>query len=197
FGVDITCEATPHHAILGAEMIDLQESRYIVEPPIRSKVDSAAIRRGISRGSIPILATDHAPHSLDEKTGVHPPPGFPGFETALAVFMRMVYAGDLKLERLVTSLTEAPSKRFGLDNCGRIQEGFEGNITVFDPRKGWTVRSDVFLSKAKYSPFEGHRLKGKVYATFIRGKLSYLDGAILSAPLGKVIKRNKKGARNW
>lgn len=192
-GVNITCEATPHHSFLSTEMIDGGDSHYIVEPPIRSQNDAASIRMGIKSRLVSILATDHAPHSIEEKGGIHPPPGFPGFETALAVFMKMVYAGDLTLETVVTGFSEAPSIRFSLGRSGKIEKGYEANITIFDPRKDWTVRSEEFLSKAKYSPFEGLRLKGKIHATFIRGSLGYLDGDILAPALGRVIKRNKKG----
>lgn len=192
-GVNITCEGTPHHSMLTTERIDGSENRYIVEPPIRSQNDMVSIRRGIKSRLISILATDHAPHSIEEKGGVHPPPGFPGFETALAVFMKMVYEGDLTLETVVSGFSDAPSMRFGLGKTGKIEEGYEANITIFDPRKDWTVRSDAFLSKAKYSPFEGFRFKGKVYATFIRGRLGYLDENILYPSLGRVIKRNRIG----
>jgi dihydroorotase (multifunctional complex type) len=185
-GVDVTCEATPHHAILTNEVFQKFGKIAIVEPPLRSKKHTEAILKGISDGDVDILATDHAPHTLEEKEKAHP--GFPGLEIALPVFFTLVKDDLLPLHRVIDAFTIKPARRFSLDYSGEIDVGRVANFTVIDLKNEKRVDQENFFSKAKFSPFNGMVVKAGVYATFIRGKEVFLNGEIISpAGVGKVI----------
>jgi dihydroorotase (multifunctional complex type) len=185
-GVDVTCEATPHHSILTNEVFEKFGNIAIVEPPLRSKKHSEAILKGILNGDIDILATDHAPHTLEEKEEAHP--GFPGLEIALPVFFTLVRDGLLPLDRVIDAFTIKPAERFSLTHAGEIDFGKIANLTIIELKSERKINRNDFFSKAKFSPFDGMVVKAKVYATFIRGKEVFLDGEIVApAGVGKVI----------
>ncbi|MGQ9468645.1 MAG: dihydroorotase [Nitrososphaerales archaeon] len=185
-GIDVTCEATPHHATLTNEVFEKFGKIAIVEPPLRSKKHMEAILKGISNGDIDILATDHAPHTLEEKEKAYP--GFPGLETALPVFFTLVKDGLLPLDRVVDAFTIKPAGRFSLNYAGKIDVGKIANLTIIDLRSERKIDQEKFFSKAKFSPFNGMVVKAGVYATFVRGREVFLDGDIISSTgVGKVI----------
>lgn len=184
--IDITCEAAPHHLLLTKSVLAKLGGLAVVEPPLRSKDDVVAIVKGISDGSVEIIATDHAPHSLKEKLGKNPRPGFPGLETTAGIIMTLVSKGVIPMERVVSALTTNPARRFSL-NMGKLAQGERANVTILDPKKKWKIDSSKFYSKAKYSPFEGMEVQGKIIATIVGGKVVYEDGQITSEPAGKVV----------
>ncbi|MCP8315718.1 MAG: dihydroorotase family protein [archaeon] len=185
-GIDVTCEVTPHHAILTNKVFEEFGRIAIVEPPLRSKKHIEAILRGISNGDVDILATDHAPHTLEEKEKAHP--GFPGLEIALPVFFTLVRDGLLPLNRVVDAFTIKPAERFSLTYTGELDVGGMANFTIIDLKRERTINQYDFLSKAKFSPFNGMVVKAGVHATFVRGKEVFLNGEIVSpAGVGRVI----------
>lgn len=185
-GIDVTCEATPHHATLTKEVFEKLGKIAIVEPPLRSKKHVEAILRGISNGDVDILATDHAPHTLEEKERGHP--GFPGLEIALPVFFTLVRDGLLPLDRVIDAFTIKPAERFSLNHTKEIDVGRMANFTVIDLKSERRINQEKFFTKAKFSPFNGMVVKAGVYATFVRGKEVFLNGEIVSkAGVGKVV----------
>ncbi|MEM3383739.1 MAG: dihydroorotase family protein [Nitrososphaerales archaeon] len=185
-GVDVTCEATPHHSILTNKVFEKFGRVAIVEPPLRSKKHTEAILKGILDEDVDILATDHAPHTLEEKERAHP--GFPGLETALPVFFTLVKDGLLPLDKIINAFTIKPAKRFSLTHAGEICAGKVANFTIIDLKSEGKIDQSKFFSKAKFSPFNGMVTKARVYATFIRGKEVFLNGEIVSEKgVGKVI----------
>ena len=185
-GIDVTCEVTPHHATLTKEVFEKLGKIAIVEPPLRSKKHVEAILRGISNGDVDILATDHAPHTLEEKERAHP--GFPGLEIALPVFFTLVRDGLLPLDRVIDAFTIKPAERFSLNHTKEIDVGRMANFTVIDLKSERRINQEKFFSKAKFSPFNGMIVKAGVYATFVRGKEVFLNGEIFSkAGVGKVV----------
>ncbi|MBI2126027.1 MAG: dihydroorotase family protein [Thaumarchaeota archaeon] len=183
---DITCEATPHHLLLTESLLTKLGGLAVVEPPLRSKEDVATIVKGIADGSVEIIATDHAPHSLKEKLGKNPRPGFPGLETAAGVLMTLVSKGIIPMGGIVSALTTNPARRFSL-HAGKLAQGERANVTILDPQKKWKIDPSKFYSKAKYSPFDGMEVQGRIMATIVGGKVVFEDGQIISEPAGKVV----------
>ena len=167
-GVDITCETAPHYLVFTD--MDLQEDgRFKMNPPIRSEKDREALIEGVKDGTIDMIATDHAPHSLDEKSkGLSKSAmGVVGLETAFSVlYTKLVKTGIISLEKLISLLHYNPSKRFEINN--RIEDG---NFTIFDLNDKYIVNPDNFNTKGRATPFAGMELYGKCLYTFYNGKL--------------------------
>jgi dihydroorotase len=184
-GASVTCEATPHHLFLSRKAIDKCGGIAITAPPLRTAKDTLALMRGLVDGSVDIVASDHAPHSLEEKRAENVwsvPPGVPGLETTLPLFLTAVAKGQIPLSRVIEILAEKPARLFGLRSKGVLGEGFDGDLAIVDLKKEFVVDPERFHTKAKYSPFSGWRLKGMVVKTFVGGRLAMDDGVILSKP---------------
>ncbi|MCD7879117.1 MAG: dihydroorotase [Candidatus Gastranaerophilales bacterium] len=173
-GLNITAETAPHYFSLTQEDIKEFDSKYKVNPPLRTKEDLNAVVQGLKDGTIDVIATDHAPHTLNEKLLPiqNAPMGMVGFETALGVTLTfLVHTKKLSLIEAVRKLTYNPSKILNLENQGDIKTGGEANLAIIDLDEEWTVNAANFKSKCKLSPFEGFKLKGKVKYTIIKGKV--------------------------
>ena len=166
-GVDVTCETAPHYLIMND--MDLQEDgRFRMNPPIRSEEDRKALVKGIQDGTIDMIATDHAPHSAEEKgKGLAGSAfGIVGIETAFAaMYTHMVLPGVITLERLIEMLCDAPRKRFNIP--------LGDDYTVWDLNKEFTVDPNEFLSMGKATPFTGWKMKGQCVLTVCNGKVVY------------------------
>ncbi len=169
-GVDVTCETGPHYLILCDG--DLQEEgRFKMNPPLRSREDRDALIEGIKDGTIDMIATDHAPHSAEEKSKglAGSMMGVVGIETAFPLlYTHLVLKGVISLERLIELMAVNPRKRFGIG--GGTQEGESADFTVVDPDAEYTIDSADFYSMGKATPFEGYRVKGKIMHTYIKGE---------------------------
>lgn len=180
-GADVWAEATPHHfSLTEDDLIRLNEegrgTMAKMNPPLRTEEDRQAIIEGLKDGTIDIIATDHAPHSEEEKDRSFKtaPSGIIGLETALALgITNLVKPGHLTLNRLIQVMTEKPAQLYGLEQ-GRLDDGCPGDLVIFDPEEEWTVTSD-FRSKGKNSPFIGDTLTGKVKYTVSDGNLVFED----------------------
>ena len=166
-GVDVTCETAPHYLIMND--MDLQEDgRFRMNPPIRSEEDRLALVMGIQDGTIDMIATDHAPHSAEEKgKGLAGSAfGIVGIETAFAaMYTHMVLPGVITLERLIEMLCDAPRKRFNIP--------LGDDYTVWDLNKEFTVDPNEFLSMGKATPFAGWKMKGQCVLTVCDGNIVY------------------------
>ena len=167
-GVDVTCETGPHYLIMDDS--DLQEDgRFKMNPPLRSAEDRQALITGIQDGTIDMIATDHAPHSQEEKSrGLEKSAyGIVGIETAFPLlYTYLVEKGIISLEKLIELLTVNPRKRFGIP-----QDGF----TVWDLNAVSTIDPKDFLSMGKATPFTGWQVHGQCMATVCGGKIAYLS----------------------
>ena len=172
-GIDVTCETAPHYLVLCDK--DLQEdARFKMNPPLRAEDDKNALVEGILDGTIDMIATDHAPHSADEKSkGLRDSlMGVVGIETAFAVmYTNFVRNGRMTLEKLIEIMSVNPCRRFGFDNG--IEAGRKANLTVFDLDKKYTVDPEAFLSKGRSTPFKGAELYGECVLTVAEGKIAY------------------------
>ncbi len=169
-GVDITAETAPHYLVFCDE--DLQDAgNFKMNPPIRAKADQSALIEGVKDGTISMIATDHAPHSEEEKNkGLKGSlNGIVGLETAFpSLYTKLVRTGVITLEKLVELMSVAPSKRFGLDI--EIAEGKPANLCVFDLEKKYVVNPNEFKSKGKSSPFTGMEVYGECVLNIVNGK---------------------------
>ena len=176
-GVDITCETGPHYLILCDE--DLQENaRFKMNPPLRSREDMNALVEGICDGTIDMIATDHAPHSAEEKSrGLEKSlMGVVGLETAFAeMYTHLVKTGVITLEKLVELMHKNPCRRFGLGREKGIAQGETANLCVFDLDNEYTVCPDDFATMGRATPFEGDKVYGKCVLTVANGKIVYED----------------------
>lgn len=174
-GVNITCETGPHYLVMDDSML-LDEGRFKMNPPIRSKEDRLALIEGIKDGTIDVIATDHAPHTKEEKSmGLKKSlMGITGIETAFPVaYTCLVKENVISLEKLVDLLHNNASRRFGIGND--IAEGKKANICVFNLDEKIKVTEDFFLSKGKSSPFLNNEYYGKCKLTMCDGKIVYQD----------------------
>jgi len=172
-GVDITAETAPHYLTLDDSQLE-EDGRFKMNPPIRAKEDKEALIEGILDGTIDMIATDHAPHSKEEKSRglAGSLMGVVGIETAFAVlYTYLIKPGIIPMETVAKCLTDNPRKRFGLKD----DEGF----TVFKLDESYTVNPEEFLSMGKATPYEGHTLFGKCLITSLNGKAVYKNKKIL------------------
>lgn len=173
-GLQVTAETAPHYFSLCEDDIIEYDARYKVNPPLRSKEDKEAIIEALYDGTIDVIATDHAPHTVREKIMPiqYAPMGITGFETALPLTLTyLVHTGKLSLIEAIRKLTYNPAKILNIPNQGTIKEGEKANLTVIDLNKEFTVQAEKFKSKCRISPFDGYKLKGKAIKTIINGKI--------------------------
>jgi dihydroorotase len=181
-GVRVTCEATPHHFTLTDEALRDYDPHAKVNPPLRSESDRAAIVEGIRDGTIDAIATDHAPHAVEEKDREIElaPFGMVGLETALGLALtELVEPGHVGLLELLNLMSSNPARILGLaGQGGPVTPGAPANLMVFDPAMSWTVDPGAFQSRSRNTPFAGRELKGRVTHTFFNGRITYRAGRI-------------------
>ncbi|MEW6096748.1 MAG: dihydroorotase [bacterium] len=180
-GVKVTCEVTPHHFTLTDEAVLSLNPNTKMKPPLRSQEDIEAIKEGLQDGTIDVIASDHAPHTLEEKAQEYKlaPFGVIGLETTLGlVISQLVNKGILSLSEAMAKLTINPANVLNLD-VGELKAGKRADITIIDLNKEWTVDVNKFESKARNCPFDGWKLQGKADMTIVGGKVIMEDGKIL------------------
>jgi len=173
-GLPVTAEATPHHFTLTDEAVVGYDTRAKMCPPLRSRADVDAVREGLADGTIDAIATDHAPHSPVEKDVEFEKAanGIVGLETALALSLALVRDGVLTLPRMVERLSLGPARCFGLPG-GQIERGGVADLTVVDADAEFRVDPGSFVSKGRYTPFEGWTLRGLATHTIVGGRLVF------------------------
>jgi len=172
-GVKVTCEATPHHFTLTDEAVRGYYTNAKMNPPLRGEEDRAAVCTGLADGTIDAIATDHAPHHIDEKNvefniALN---GVVGLETALPLTLKLVREQIIDLGHAIELLTSGPAQALGLP-VGTLGIGCGADITVIDPELQWTVESQRLSSKSKNSPFDGWSMQGKAVCTIVGGKIA-------------------------
>lgn len=173
-GVNVTCEATPHHFSISEDDIKNFNSNYKMNPPLRSRKDVKAIEKGLIDGVIDIIATDHAPHSEKEKSlGFKKAPfGIIGLETALPLSLKLVHEKKISLSKLISLMSTKPSEIINIKR-GTLKKGSNADLVIFDINKIVTIDKNNMNSKSKNTPFNGSKLKGKVLKTILKGKTVY------------------------
>lgn len=174
-GIPVTCETAPHYFSATDEWVENYDTNAKVNPPLRTQRDVEAIKEGLRDGTIDIIATDHAPHHIDEKEVEFnlAANGISGFETAFSLsYTHLVDTGLLSLEELVAKLSTTPAQILGIPG-GVLDIGLPADITIVDTKREYIVNRDKFYSKGKNTPFHGKKLKGKVIYTIVGGKVVY------------------------
>lgn len=177
-GLPLSFEVTPHHLFLDASYLERWGNLAKTNPPLRDDEH----RLGIAElAGIDIIASDHAPHTLEEKSQDvwNAPPGVPGLETALPLLLTLVNRGKLTLYDLKRLLCENPARIFNIPNKGFIKEGMDADLVVVDLDREEMIDPGKFQSKAKYSPFKGFKVKGMPVMTMVRGNLVMNEGEVL------------------
>jgi len=185
-GVAVTAETCPHYLLLTAEDMDRVGPVLRVNPPVRAAGHAEPLWSGLADGVIDMLATDHAPHAIPEKTADDIwdcVSGFGGLETAIPLLLTEVNRGRITLEQYVTWSSLAPARVWGLyPRKGVLDVGSDADIVIVDLEREATIRADRFQSKSKITPFEGFRTKGQPVCTIVRGRVVMRDGALEGRP---------------
>lgn len=174
-GVNITCETAPHYLVLDDMQLE-EDGRFKMNPPVRSKQDGFVLIEGLLDGTIDMIATDHAPHSAEEKAKglAGSLMGVTGLETAFPIlYTELVMKRVLPLEKLIPLMSTAPAKRFGLTSG--IKAGNPADLCVYDLNDSYTINPDEFLSKGKATPFADRTVYGKCVMTLCGGKIAYKE----------------------
>ena len=188
-GLPVTCEVTPSHLFLTEDSVFGQgpepayDTNAKINPPLRTEADRRALVQGLNDGVIDAIATDHAPHAIEDKLCEFDNAAFgiSCIETALATVLTLVERGELELHRALAALTTRPAAVFQLDRrvagLGSLTEGVSADVVVFDPAARWTVDPARFASKGKNTPLAGTQLTGQVRAVVLRGELALAEEA--------------------
>lgn len=195
----LTCEVTPHHLLLDRSHIRELGTVAKVYPPLRSEDDRLALLEGLNSGTVDIVATDHAPHTEEEKNKgvIEAPPGIAGIETSLPLLFTLVKKGKLSLNRLVEVMCRSPGRIFGLCNDegipkGSMVSGADADFVALDQDQEWEIKGDNLHGKTKFTPFEGKEVTGKPFLTLVRGEVMYEEGEIVGKEgKGSFIPREK------
>ena len=180
-GIKVSGEVCPHHFVLTEDDIPGDNAMYKMNPPLRSKADKEALLEGIKDGTVEVISTDHAPHSMEEKmkSMKDAPFGIVGLETSLALsYTYLVDAGLISLSTLVEKMSYNPARILGIDK-GNIDTGKVADIMIFDDTSEYTINPDTFVSKGKNTPFSGMKVKGRVAYTIMGGKVTYVKEDII------------------
>ena len=175
-GLKITSEVTPHHLFLDDSLLASYDTNLKVSPPIRTKQDTKSLIEAVRQGIIDVFATDHAPHSPDEKEVEFStaPFGINGLETAVSLLLdKLVNKNIISLNRLIEMCSCNPAKILGLDNKGKIKKDADADLTIIDTEKEITINVNTFESKSRNNPFHDWRLRGSAVVTIVGGKVVY------------------------
>ena len=191
--VDVTVETGPHYLLMTAEDMKKKHIGNLIRmnPPIRYKGHQETLWEGLNDGSIDMVATDHSPHTIKEKTQKSiwdTIPGFPGVETNVPIMLTQVDAGRISLEQYVRVQSENPAKVWQMyPQKGSLQLGTDGDITIVDLNKTGTIRAKNLHSKNKITPWEGWKVKGMPVYTIVRGNVVMKNGKVMGKPQGRLV----------
>ena len=189
-GIDVTCEVTPQHLFFaGPECYERLGSLAQMNPPIRDAEHRAGLWRALDAGQFDVFGSDHAPHTLEEKSQPYPssPSGMPGVQTLLPVLLTFVAQGRLSMSTLQKMLCERPAELYGIVGKGNLRPGFDADLVVVDPQKSYVFTRDMVESKCGWSPYEGETLTGSIEAVILNGEIAVREGKRLAIPQGKML----------
>lgn len=187
----VTCEVTPHHLLFSSDDYDNLKTRIKVNPPIRNKVDNIVLWDMAKNGTIDIIASDHAPHSIEEKEGdvYDVKSGVPGVETMIPLLLHLVVKNDLSLGRLIELTSQNPAKIWGFKRKGFLKEGYDADLVVYNLNDIKKINADYLHSKCGWTPYEGFQAIFP-QTTLVRGTIAFKEGEFyVKEGYGKNIKK--------
>jgi dihydroorotase len=184
-----TVEVTPHHLTLDETAYERLGTLAQMNPPVRDKAHRAGIWAGIANGTVDVLGSDHAPHTLEEKRQPYPaaPSGMTGVQTLVPVMLEHVNAGRLSLERFVDLSSAGPARIFNIARKGRIAAGYDADLTVVDLKRRETITNAWIASKAAWTPYDGVAVTGWPVGTIVRGRTVMWQGDLVTPAGGRPI----------
>lgn len=187
----VTCEVTPHHLLFSSDDYDNLKTRIKVNPPIRNKIDNIVLWDMAKNGTIDLIASDHAPHSIEEKEGdvYDVKSGVPGVETMIPLLLHLVVKNDLSLGRLVELTSQNPAKIWGFKRKGFLKEGYDADLVVYNLNDIKKINADYLHSKCGWTPYEGFQAIFP-QTTLVRGTIAFKEGEFyVKEGYGKNIKK--------
>lgn len=191
----VTAETIPNHLFLNVADYERLGSLVQMNPPIRQPQDNAALWQGLHDGVIDFIATDHAPHTLEEKRQPYPksPSGMPGVQTSLPLILTRYAAGDCSLAEVLRWMSSGPAQAYGLIGKGQIGEGWDADLTLVDMDAVRPVKNEEMFSKARWSPYAGRELTGWPICTVVGGQIAFEKGAIRDGVRGQALRYSPAG----
>jgi len=188
----VTAEVCPHHLYFNIEDYDRLGARIQMNPAVKTRKDNEALWNALIEDDINVIASDHAPHTLDEKNKPYPksPSGIPSVENILPLMLDAVNKGRISLERVVKTMCETPAKIWNIADKGKIAEGYDADLVLVDMNKKMIVNDEEQMTKCKWSPWNGEGLTGVPTHTWVMGNLVYCEGKFDSAHRGREIQFN-------
>jgi dihydroorotase len=185
-----TCEATPHHLTLSADDYAQLGTKLQMNPPVRGAQHRDGVWRGIAQGVIDVLGSDHAPHTLSEKSKPYPesPSGMTGVQTLIPIMLDHVAAGRLTLQRFVDLTSAGPARIFGIACKGRIAAGYDADFTIVDLKRVGTIRDSWIASRCGWTPYDGKQVCGWPVGTVIRGARVMWEGELINPARGAAVR---------
>ncbi len=185
----VTAEVTPQHLLLSTADYARLGSLAQMNPPLRDPYNQTQLWQGLQDGILDCIATDHAPHTLEEKVQPYPqsPSGMPGVETALPLMLTAAQQGRCTLAQVVQWMCEAPARLYGIPNKGRLQVGYDADLVLVDLHTPKPVRREELLTKCHWSPFEGWELVGWPLLTIVGGQIAFQNGQVDPSVRGKAL----------
>lgn len=191
----VTAEVCVHHLWFDQGDYERLGHRIKCNPSIKSGADRAALRQALADGCISVIATDHAPHTAEEKSGdyLSAPAGLPLVQHSLLMLLDLAGAGHITVERVVEAACHAPARLYGIAERGFLREGHYADCVLVDPQGGQQVDSGSLLYKCGWSPLEGHRFSARIDTTFVNGAVAWKDGKLSGPPAGRALACNSRG----
>ncbi len=185
-----SCEATPHHLTLSAEDYARLGAKLQMNPPVRGPGHRDAIWRGLQKGVVDVLGSDHAPHTVEEKARPYPesPSGMPGVQTLVPIMLDHVNAGRLSLQRFVDLTSAGPQRLFGISGKGRIAAGYDADLTIVDMKRHETIRDSWIASRCGWTPYDGKMVTGWPVGAIVRGRRVMWEGELTAPSTGEAVR---------
>ncbi len=190
-GLDVTAEVTPQHLWFSApDCYDRLGTLAQMNPPVRSREHTEALWKALADGVFDVFGSDHAPHTLEEKSQPYPksPSGMPGVQTLLPVLLTFVAQGRLSLQQLSRMACETPATLYNIQGKGKLAPGYDADLVLIDPDQSYVFERNMVQSKCGWSPYEGERLTGSIEHVFLRGQHTVRQGELIPPPLGQALR---------
>lgn len=190
----ITSEACIHHLWFNDQDYDKLGSKIKWNPAIKTRADQEAVLQAVLHDRIDVIATDHAPHTLEEKSRTYfkTPSGGPLVQHALPAMLDFFHQGKISLERIVEKMSHAPARMFRIRERGYIREGYFADLVIVNLTAPWKVQQENILAKCGWSPFEGHTFRSAVTHTFVSGRLAWKEGKLVEGGTGQRLKFDRR-----